>query len=215
MHLKRNKTPKNWPVARKGTKYVVRPSSSIKEGIPLLIVIRDMLKIAKNRKEVKKAIHDQNILINDKIAREEKKSICLFDKVVIVPAKKYYRLNLSEFGKFSLEEIKETESHQKISKIINKKILKGKKIQLNLVDGRNYFTDLKCKVNDSVVVDFKENKIKECLSLKEKENVVIFAGKHAGKRGKINKIDKESKMAEISVKDGKINVLIKQFMVTK
>ena len=56
MHLKRQEVPKSWPVYRKGTKYVVKPGSALETGVPLLLVLRDMLHIAQNRKEAKRAI---------------------------------------------------------------------------------------------------------------------------------------------------------------
>jgi len=43
---------------------------------------------------------------------------------------------------------------------------------------------------------------------------MVFAGKHSGEKGKIEKINKERKIAEINNGKEKINVLIKQFMVT-
>ena len=55
-HLKRQVVPKSWPVPRKGTAYVIRPSFSPHKGLPLLVVLRDMLDVVKNRKEVKRAI---------------------------------------------------------------------------------------------------------------------------------------------------------------
>ena len=56
-HLKRQNAPKSWPIPRKGTTFVVRPNFGFSKGIPLLIILRDMLKIAENKKEVKKAIY--------------------------------------------------------------------------------------------------------------------------------------------------------------
>jgi small subunit ribosomal protein S4e len=215
MYLKRQKAPKNWPIQRKGTKYVVRPNFKIKEGVSLLVFLRDMLKLAQNRKEVKRAIHLKYILLNDKPVRDEKNTITLFDKVNVVPSKKYYKLNLSKHGKFSFEEINEVGAHHKIAKIINRKTLKGKKTQLNLSDGRNYLSDFKCGVNDSVIIDFKKNGITKCLPLKEGSNVIVFAGKHSGVRGVITKIKPEKKMAELSLGNKKINVLIKQIMVVE
>ncbi len=212
MHLKRQNVPKNWPIHRKGTKYVVR-SSNLREGIPLLILLRDMLKIVQNRKELKKAIHNKYILVNSREVRDEKMSISLFDKITIVPSKKYYKLNLSSSGKYLLEEIKENEANHKIIKIINKKILKRKKKQLNFIDGRNCLSDIECKVNDSIIFDFKQNKIIKCLPLKEKAKVIVFAGKHSGKEGIINKINKERKMVELESNKEKINVLIKQITI--
>jgi len=215
MHLKRQKAPKNWPIERKGTAYVVRPNANISNGVPVLVAIRDMLKLAQNRKEVKKIIHSKNLLLNGSFARDEKNSVSLFDTLTIVPSNESYRLSLSEKGKFQIEKINSEEEGYKIAKIINKKVLKGKKTQLNLSDGRNFLSDVKCDVNDSVLIDLKKKKIEKCLALKEKKDVLVFAGKHAGTKANINKIDKERKMAELIIGDKKINVLIKQLMVIK
>lgn len=206
-HVKRQNAPKEWPISRKGTTFVVKASS---KGIPILVILRDILKLAKTRREVKNAIHNKNLEVNGKLVKDEKKNVELLDTITIVSSKKNYRLILSEKGKYDLEETKEKD--KKIAKIINKKILKGKKVQLNLSDGKNYLFDKSCKVDDSVLIDFNKNKIEKCLPLKEKSKVLIFGGKHAGKKGIIKKIDNELKMAEIEVNQKHLNVLIKQLM---
>jgi len=212
-HLKRHNAPKSWPIARKGTKYVVKPKQSIKKGLPILIILRNNLKIAQNRKEVKKALYLEQITLNNKVIRDEKNSALLFDVIKIVPSKKSYRLVLSEKGRFKLEEINKN-TDQKIAKVVSKKILKGKKRQLNLSDGNNFISDLKCETNDSVIIDFKnKKKIIKCLPLKKEMNALVFSGKHSGKQGIIEKIKKERKMVELKIKDKKINVLINQLMV--
>ena len=212
-HLKRENIPKTWPIPKKGTRYVIKPNFNLKNGIPLLILLRDMLKVVRNRKELKKAIYEKNVLINTKPTRDEKDSIQLFDKITLVPSKKYYKLNLSNKGKYILDNVKESEANQKIAKIINKKILKKKKVQINLSDGRNFISDISCNIGDSVTIDFKKKKLEKSWPLKENANVIIFAGKHAGKRGKIIKLKPERKMASIDTKKEKINALIKQIMV--
>jgi len=212
-HLKRHASPKRWPIARKSTKFVVRPNFNPSRGVPLLIVIRDMLKIAQNRKEVKKAIHEKKILVNAREARDDKNVMTLFDTLTIIPAKKSYRLVLTEKGKYDLKEIGEKDAGNKITKVVDKKILKGKKTQLNLRDGNNFISDIKCKVGDSAIVDFKAKKIVKCLALKEKTNVVVIEGKHTGKKGTIRKLKPERKMASVVVGNADINVLIKQIMV--
>lgn len=211
-HMKRQKAPKNWPIERKGKKFVVKGDE---KGVPLLIALRDMLKISKNKKEVKRAVHKKEILISNKPAKDEKKMMRLLDTLTIVPMKKSYRITLSEFGKFSLEEIKDSEKDKKVSKITNKKILKGKKTQINLWDGRNFLFDSKCNVNDSVLIDLEKNKIEKCLPIKEGSEVLVIGGKHAGKTGKIKKINEELKMAEIEYEKKPYNILIKQLMVVK
>jgi len=215
MHLKRQKVPKNWPIFRKGTKYVVRPNSDTQKGIPLLIVLRDMLKLAQNKKEAKRIIHLREVLVNNKPVSDEKKNVMLFDTISLFAIKKYYRMELSNHGKFYLTEIKDNEVNHKIVKLADKKILKGKKVQLNFEDGRNFISDVKCSVNDSLIVNFKEKKVEKCIPLKDGSGVFVFSGKHSGKSGVVKEIHKEKRIAEIDIDGKPISVLIKQFMVVK
>ncbi len=214
-HLKRQKVPKSWPIPRKGTKYVVRPNFGLNKGVPLLIALRDMLKICKNRKEIKKAIYEKKIRVNNKVSKDEKDAIQLFDRINLADSKKYYKLNLSEKSKFFLEEIDEKKGEQKVAKIINKKILKGKRTQLNLSDGRNFISSIKCRVNDSVLIDLKNRTIKKSLPLEKNAKIIVVAGKHAGKRGTLIGLKVERKMAELKIGDKKMNILIKHIMVTE
>jgi small subunit ribosomal protein S4e len=213
-NLKRHAIPKSWPIERKGTAFVVKPNSGFSDSLPVLIILRDLLKVAQNRKEAKQMIHMKNILLNGKEVRDEKAGVLLFDVITLVPSKKNYKLTVLKNEKLNIEEIKENEAATKVAKIIDKKMLKGKKIQLNLSDGRNFLSTIKCKVNDSVLINFKSKKIEKCLPLSENSEAMVFAGKHSGEKGKIEKINMERKIAEINTRKEKINVLIKQLIVT-
>ena len=65
-HLKRHAIPKSWPIQRKGTAFVVQPNVGFADSLPVLIILRDILNVAQNRKEAKKMIHMKNILVNGK-----------------------------------------------------------------------------------------------------------------------------------------------------
>lgn len=215
MHQKRSKVPNSWPISRKGSTYVVLPKYNVDKGLPVLVIIRDVLKIAKNRKEVKKALNAGNILVNNKKVYDDRNTVSLFDSISIVPSKKHYRISISEKGKFKLEEIKKSEVGKKIGKITNKTKLKGNKIQLNFLDGRNIISDKKEKVDthSSALIDLKENKIEKILPLKEKANVMVIKGKHAGKTGKVEKINQEHNRVEITNKKEKIETKDKYIVV--
>lgn len=213
-HLKRQAVPKSWPMQRKGTAFVVKPNSGFSDSLPVLIILRDMLRVAQNRKETKKMIHMKSILLNGREIMDEKTGVVLFDVITLTPSGKNYKLSILKNGKYDAEEIKESEAHTKVAKVIDKKMLKGKKIQLNLSDGRNFLSNMKCKVNDSVLINLGDKKIEKCLPLEENCEVMVFAGKHSGEKGKIEKINKERKIVEINTGKEKINVLIKQVIVT-
>ena len=212
MHLKRQAIPKTWPVHRKGTKYVVRPNSNGEHGIPILIVLRDILGVAQNRKEVKRAIFMKNILVDGRPARSENQSILLFDTISLVPMKKFYRLTMGKNGKFRVEEISEKDSMRKIMKITDKKTLKGKKVQLNFLEGRNFISEIKCNTGDSVVMDFSGKKIEKVIPLKAGSRVFVYSGKHTGENGEMINFDKKTKTAEVKFDDKTVRVLTKQLV---
>jgi len=214
-HLMREEAPRKWPVERKGTPYIVRPKFGIEDGIPALIILREITNLAQNRREAKRIIHARQMLVNEKPVKDEKLNILFLDTVNIIPLKKCYRLELSDNGKFKLNEIKESEANKKVAKVINKKLLKGKKIQLNLSDGRNFLSDIKCNTNDSILINLKEGKIEKCLPMKEKAKVIVLSGKHIGKTGEIASLNSEEGIAKIKSGDKEINILIKQLIVTE
>ena len=87
-YQKRNRAPKNWPIKRKGSKYVVNSNFNQNIGLPILIILRDLLKIVKTKKEAKKAILSGGILVNKKELKEERAPMSLFDILEIKKIKK-------------------------------------------------------------------------------------------------------------------------------
>ena len=156
MHLKRQKISKFWPVSRKGTKYVAVATHNKNEAIPLLVVMRDVLKLVKNKKELKKLINDKKIQINHKEIRETNYPICLFDVINLPDIKKNCRAMLSKQKKIIFKEISEEEAKTKIFKVLNKKILGKGKTQFNLMHGKNIISNEKIKLGDSIVLNLKK-----------------------------------------------------------
>jgi len=193
MHLKRIAMPKNWPLPRKGKKKFVPYG---KNAIPLLVIVRDMLKITHTKKETKKILQEGIVLVDNKTRKDERFPVGLFDIIAIPKLKKAYRLVIKG-GKFCLEEIKET--NMKTCKVIGKKILRNKKIQINLYDGKNFIHNKEVRVGDSVIVDLAQNKVVGHLPLKEGCKVIVVSGSHAGFVGSVEKISKK-----VTVKNSKI-----------
>ncbi len=188
MYLTRSHAPRKWPLPRKGTKYLVRPAGDRERGLPLLIIIRDILGLAQSKKETQKLLNLGKIKVNYKPVKKVNYSIGLFD--VLNLNGNNYKLVL-EGKKFSIKEVKGDESKEKIARVDNKKILKGEKTQINLSDGRNYIMDKKVIVGSSVIIDLEKSKIKKVLPLKEGVKVLFISGKHTGSEGKIKSIKEE------------------------
>ena len=188
MHLKRNSIGRFWPVPKKGTKYVAVSNHDQKSSIPLVVVMRDILKIVNNKKELKKALNEKQIFINHKQIKETNYPVCLFDTINIPDVKKNYKAILSEQKKIVFEEISDKEAETGVFKVISKKLLSNKKVQLNLSYGRNIISKEKIDAGDSVVLNFKENKLVKIIPMKEGISAFVIKGKHAGSKGKIEEI---------------------------
>lgn len=207
--MKKIAMPKNWPVKKKDTTFIVRPRGphKFKESIPLLIIIRDMLKLGNNSRESEKIAKAGKILINNRIIKDIKFTVGMFDRISISEIGKYYEL-VFEDKKFVLKEIDKGKALKKVCKVIRKKILNKNKMQIGLHGGRTFLVEKeKIKVGDSVILNLESNKIEKIIAIEKGANCVIIRGKNIGKTGKIIELEEgKKKSAIVECKDGKIKV---------
>ena len=197
MHLTRKEASKKLPIPRKGTKYVARAKSNLNNAVTVVLAIRDMLKLAKSAKEVRKMIHNRAIKINGREVTDYRQTLQLFN---ILQADKKYELSLLPTGKYVLVPAK---GENRLCKVINKRLVGGNKIQLNMHDGTNLVSDKKIEVNDSVYLD-SLTKIKDIIKIEKGKSAFIIVGKYSGNEAKIIGVDKEYVSIEIDGKKTKI-----------
>ncbi len=195
-HLKRKPAPRFWPIHRKELVWTVKPKPGphpISNCIPLTMVVRDILGLAKTRKEAKTIISQEKIEVDGKIPREEGFPIGLMDVISIPAVEKTYRVLPSEKG-LILHPIDADESQFKLCRIENKNIVKGGHVQLNLHDGRSVLVQLNDPKNpeenvyrtlDVLKMNIPNQEILEHTSLAEGVPAIIFGGKNVGRHGNI------------------------------
>ncbi len=190
MHLIRQDVTTKLPIPRKGTKYLARASSHISESVTVILAVRDMLKLAKTAKEVRKMVQDKLLKINNVSVMDAHESIKLFN---LLEAGKLYRLSLLPTKKFTLEEVptKDASKELRLVKVRNKRLISGGKIQLNLHDGSNVITSDEVAVNDSLYLDI-NGKIKKHLKIEKGKEVLVIEGKHTGKKGVIESLEEST-----------------------
>lgn len=208
MHLTRQNVTTKLPIPRKGTKYIARASSHLSESVSVLLAVRDMLKLARTAKEVRKMVQDKMLKINGRSVMDLHESIKLFN---FFEADKPYRLSLLPTKKFTFEEVKskDVSKELRLVKVTNKRLVRGGKIQLNLHDGSNILTSDNVSVNDSLYLD-SEGKIRKHIKLEKGKEAMVIAGKHAGKAGTIESID--GSLSKIKSNGGSIVVQLQQII---
>ncbi len=215
MHIKRQVIKKFWPVPRKGTVFLSVVTHNKTDGVPLMTIMRDVLKLVRTRKELKKLINGKKIQINGKTIRETNYPLMLFDVLSLPSIKKNYVAVLKS-KKMHLEELPEKDAGSRTYKVLGKTPLKSKKIQINLSNGKNVISSEKIKVGDFVLISNSHNKIIKIAPIEKGSQVNIVKGKHVGKEGKINSIVKEGEnnVAEIETKDkDKIRVKVEDLFM--
>ncbi|MCS7122145.1 MAG: 30S ribosomal protein S4e [Archaeoglobaceae archaeon] len=183
MHQKRLSAPKTYKIPRKGFKWVVKssPGPHNKEAVPLLLIVRDLLKLADTAREARRIIGAGEVLV-DRVPRKDYKfPVGLFDVISIPKINKNYRILFDGKGRYVPKEIGDPEV--KLYKIVNKTMVKGGKIQLNLFDGTNILASRDFKTKDSVLLKIPEKKILDHLKFEEGALVMIVGGNHAGRIG--------------------------------
>lgn len=204
-HLKRLAAPKSWPIERKGSVFITKPDPGphpLSLGMPLGIIIKDALKYAKTKREIKKILQNKNFLVDCVRRKDYRFIVGLMDTLGIPEIKKYYRMTLDKKGTLSLIEIKKDESSIKPCRITGKSKSKGK-TQLNLFDGRNVLIDKDdYKVNDTLIISLPNQEIKKHIKFDKNSLVFLVGGKHVGEVGLVediisDKIRYKSKTGEV------------------
>ena len=188
-HQKRISAPRSWSVARKEHFWTVkpRPGPHPKDrSLPLLLLVRDILKLADNAREARKILTEGNIVVNGKVRRDYKFPVGLFDVISIPKLNEHYVMLMDRRGVLTLVPIKEEEAKMKLCRVENKTTLKGGKIQINLHDGRNLLDDsLHVKTHDSLLISLENGEVLKVLPYEEGSKVVVFGGKHTAQIGEL------------------------------
>ena len=203
-HQKRLSVPKSWPVERKTNPYTVKADAGPhgESGVPLLVVLRDVLGYADSRKETRYALEQDSVLINGAPASDEERPIGMFDIVEFTERDEHYRVFPDAGGRLALTAIDAESADSRLGKVVGKTQETGGETQLTLHDGATLRTgDDQISPNDSVVVSNDDKSIVAHFPYEEGALVTAVRGSHAGEIGRIDEI-------QVTPGSSKNNVLI-------
>ena len=201
-HLKRKPAPKMWPIHRKEAVWTVMPKPgphSLSRSLPLVLIVRDMLKFAKTSKEAKKIISQEKITVNGKVRRDERFLVGLMDVISILDAKKSYRVLPSRKGLF-LHPIKSSEAAFKLCRIEDKTVVKGGHMHLDLHDGTSSLISVNdpqkpaedtYQTLDVLKLSVPDRELLGHTKLTVGAPAIVIGGKNIGKVGKVTTIEKK------------------------
>ncbi|USZ67595.1 30S ribosomal protein S4e [Halorussus salilacus] len=190
-HQKRLSVPKSWPVERKTDTFTVKAQGPHGEdGVPLLIVLRDVLGYVGSKKEARYALEHGSVLVNGDEGVSEDRPIGMFDILAFTEREEYYRVFPDEGGRLALTPIDADAADSKLAKIEDKTLVSGGRTQLNLHDGKNLLVEdpSEYAAGDSIVVSNDDDEIVAHFPYEEGSLVTAVRGSHAGDIGEIDEI---------------------------
>jgi len=202
-HMKRQAAPGFWPIHRKEFAWAVRPSAGphpIHQSIPLVLVVREMLGLAKTRSEAKKVISQGQIMVDGRVRRDERYPTGLMDVVSLPEIGANYRVLPSEKG-LILRPITEEEAKFKLCRIEDKKTLDKGQVEINLHDGRNLLVKVAnpkdpaedvYETLDTLKIGISDQEVLEHLKLGKEILAAFVEGSNKGKYGTITSIEEQT-----------------------
>ena len=192
-HQKRLAAPNSWPVERKTRVYTVKADAGPhgEAGVPLLVLLRDVLGYVDSKKEARYALEQGSVLVNGDSSIDASRPIGMFDILAFVKREEYYRVFPGQGGRLALTPIDADAADSKLGKVIRKKQLSGGATQLTLHDGQTLLTDDESiGSNDSIVVDNEDASVVAHFPYEEGALVTAVSGQHAGEIGTVDTITK-------------------------
>jgi small subunit ribosomal protein S4e len=183
-HIKRMAAPNSWAIPRKTSYWVTKPRPGphgTTESMPLLAVIRDMLKLCDNAREARFIIGGRGVHVDGKVVTDYKYPVGLMDVVTIVKTKQSFRMLVDYKAKLQLVPVEEAEKAWKLARIDNKTSVRKGKVQLNLHDGRCLMVPKdQYKTGDVLKIELPSQKVMKAFKLEKGSLALLVGGSHPG-----------------------------------
>jgi small subunit ribosomal protein S4e len=191
-HQKRLSAPNSWPIERKGETFTVKSGAGPhgQEGVPLIILLRDVLGYVDSKKEARYALNEGSVQINGQQIRDEARPIGMFDILAFTQREEYYRVFPDQGGRLSLTPIDGDAAGSRLVKIVGKQNVAGGDVQLQFHDGSNIRVGdaSEYDTKDSLVLDNETRDVVAHFPYEEGALVTAVDGEHAGEIGTVDEI---------------------------
>jgi len=202
-HLKRKPAPRVWALERKKYTWIVKPSPGphpIVQCLPLTLILRDFLKLAKTAKEAKTIVAQGKVQVDGKVRRDVAYPVGAMDVVTIPETGHSYRVLPSQKG-LVLHPVEKEEAAFKLCRIEDKTTVENGHVQLNLHDGTSMLVRVVDPKNpsedtyrtlDTLRINLPTREVLGYMKLGKGVPVILLGGKNVGKHGKVVELEERA-----------------------
>lgn len=184
LKAKRSASPAFWQISRKDKRFVVRtaPGPHPKSySYPLLVVLRDILGLAKTRREALSVLNEGKVSIDGRVVKSESFPVGFMDVIDFPGVGKSYRM-VPRRGRLIPVEIDPKEKDLKLCYVKSKKTVKGSKISYGLHDGRVIFpeAEVDIKPGDACMIKVPTQEFQGSFRLAKEGLALLMRGEKSG-----------------------------------
>ena len=191
-HLKRLPAPSFWPIHTKEATWAPKPNPGAHRSnscLPLGVVLRDELRVAKTRREVVRILSQGKVKVDGRTRYDENYPVGLMDVIELADANLAYRILPVERKGLTLIRIPKDEAKFKLCKVLRKGIAPKGAIQYGVHDGRHLTNpkelEATCKTNDTLRLSIPTQRVLNHIKFERGNIALVVAGRNLGKTGKI------------------------------
>lgn len=192
--MKRLAAPKAIPIPGKKSRYLRKAASgrhSAQYAIPLLVLLRDVMGVAADKREVKLLLGKGEVQLDGVTVKAENYPVGLMDVLSIPRLNSFNRVVLYA-GKLRLSPLgSKEEASVKLCKVVDKRLVAGGRMQLCFHDGRTKLIEREednFKVGDTVKLQLPKQEIAGFFKLEKNARCYVFKGRHSGEIGTLREI---------------------------
>lgn len=195
-HLKRLNAPHHWMLNKMGGKWAPRPSPGphkLRECLPLLILIRNRLKYALNKREVTYVVMGKHIQVDGRVRTDPNFPAGFMDVITIPKTNEHFRLLYDVKGKFAVVRIKPEDAKFKLCQV--RQVRVGKKSIPYIVthDGRTIrYPDPVIKAGDTIKLNLETGDIEEIVPFDTGNVCMVTGGRNLGRVGILEHRDRHA-----------------------
>ncbi len=189
-------------VPRKTHFWIVTPAPgrhTKRDGIALLTVMRDYLKLGDKEREITRIISSGKVKVDGKVVRDRRFNLGFMDTLTVDGLDDVFRIVYDKKGRFVISKVKKQDAQKKLVKIVGKKA-EGKDVfRISFHDGQNITSKEKdLKPGDVLLIKTPDKSIEEVLKLQPGSKVFLTGGTHVGQTAIVKTVEvKESSHANM------------------
>lgn len=184
-HLKRTNAPKSYGLRKLGGTFAVKARAGphdANSSIPLTYILRHILKYAQDKTEVKRIMGKKIVTINGRKITEGRFPVGFNDVLQI--SDKLFKVTADAHGRFACIKINKQQAQVRPLKVLKKYTTVHNVPMIQTSDGKHIrYPHPNIKINDTVVLDIKSNKITQYIPFKIGMTVFATGGNNIGRIG--------------------------------